>query len=194
MKFNFLGNLFLLTFVLMALNMNGQDNDIPHNWKEDIYYGMNFSMGYSQSQFLIEVAPEVGYYITRQILVGTGPIYAYHSKDYFYAGNIPYYNYKAHFFGGKGFARYYFNSNSITVLNNLLAHAEYEYLNINASFEDYQQATLENHYEINSFFIGGGYRQSIGKRLNLYLLILWDLNNDLNSPYNNPVIRFGIGR
>jgi hypothetical protein len=47
--------------------------------------------------------------------------------------------------------------------------------------------------EFNSIFVGGGYRQPIGNRVSMDLLILFNLNDSYNSPYSNPIFRLGVG-
>jgi hypothetical protein len=47
--------------------------------------------------------------------------------------------------------------------------------------------------EINSLFVGGGYRQPISNRVAMDLLILFNLNDSYNSPYSNPIFRLGVG-
>jgi hypothetical protein len=41
--------------------------------------------------------------------------------------------------------------------------------------------------------LGGGYRQWIGNKAFMTLMILWNVNEQLYSPYQNPVIRIGFG-
>jgi hypothetical protein len=47
--------------------------------------------------------------------------------------------------------------------------------------------------ELNSIFVGGGYRQPVSNRVAIDLLILFNLNDSYNSPYSNPIFRLGVG-
>ena len=45
---------------------------------------------------------------------------------------------------------------------------------------------------LNNIIIGGGYRQKIGQRSSVTFTVLWNINENINSPYTNPVIRVGF--
>jgi hypothetical protein len=47
--------------------------------------------------------------------------------------------------------------------------------------------------EVNSFFVGGGYRQPVSNRVAIDFLLLFNLNDSYNSPYSNPIFRLGVG-
>ena len=46
---------------------------------------------------------------------------------------------------------------------------------------------------VSSVFIGAGYRQWISSRAFVGITVLWNLLDDINSPYSNPVFRIGVG-
>jgi len=85
-------------------------------------------------------------------------------------------------FGGRGYARYY-------VFRNLFVQGEYELLNFDAlnTFGDTDRVT------VHSYFIGGGYRQWIGQKAFMSVVVLWNLNENPYYPYSNPIFRIGAG-
>jgi len=124
---------------------------------------------------LVEISPTVGYLITDNFLAGVGGRYIYYSERVTSA-----FTFKTNVYGGSVFTQYYF-------LENFIAHLEYEVLNL----EDFSEP--ETRVNINSLFVGGGYRSMIGSNAFASILLLYNLNDDLNSPYSNPVIRFNFG-
>lgn len=154
----------------------------------------------------ITIAPEIAYRVFDNLHVGTRFIYEYFNyKNYFYDSNDQsYLSFSSNTFGGALFSRYYLSGLFSNELGNLFGHIEYEYLSyINPYSLTNGQTSIKGPYgyyiksnqtiEINSFFVGGGYRQQVGGRVGLDLLILFNLNDNLYSPYTNPIFRFGVG-
>jgi hypothetical protein len=54
---------------------------------------------------------------------------------------------------------------------------------------------LQRYVRTNVFglYVGGGYRQPLGENSSLNILLLYNLNQDRNSPYQNPIVRIGFG-
>jgi hypothetical protein len=155
----------------------------------------------------ITVAPEVAVRLVDNLYVGSRFVYQYfYYKDYFYDSDAQaYLSYKSNVFGGSLFLRYYLTGLFDNAIGNLFGHVEYEYLayirpyaqtNMPTSIRDgygYFYTRNNETIEVNSFFIGGGYRQPVASRVSMDILILFNLNDTFNSPYANPVIRFGVG-
>ena len=87
-------------------------------------------------------------------------------------------------YGGSVFARY-------NILENLFAYTEYEILNLDAP--DPLNPYRLRRTNVTSVFVGGGYRQMLGNNSSLNLMLLYNLNESTNSPYQNPIIRIGFG-
>lgn len=123
---------------------------------------------------VIEVAPNVGYYLTDNILVGVGANYTYY--------NDKIYNFSTSLYGGRVFSEYIFTNAP------LLAHVELEVLNVE-DFSDGSRVNIVNPY------VGGGLKQNFGGYSYFYILVLWNLNETPESyalqPFN-PIIRGGI--
>jgi hypothetical protein len=90
-------------------------------------------------------------------------------------------------------------------LGNLFTHAEYEYLAYLSPYAQTSQKTNivdpygfyyvkgQETVEFNSIFLGGGYRQPIGNKVSMDIMILFNINDTYNSPYSNPIFRIGVG-
>jgi hypothetical protein len=154
----------------------------------------------------ITISPEVRIRTIDQLTVGLRFIYQYYYyKSYFYdTESNEYLPYKSSVYGGGVFLRYYLSSLFDGFAGNIFAHVEYEYLSFVQPYRMVPNGKIldpsGNRYErgnstieINSFFVGGGYRQPISNRVSMDLLILFNLNDSYNSPYTNPIFRLGVG-
>jgi hypothetical protein len=139
----------------------------------------------------ISVSPEVKVRAVNQLYPGAGFIYQYALYRDFYVDPVTRQtvDYSSSIIGARFFLRYYLSGLVDNFLGNFFAHTEYEYLSYVGHTENYVDQ-VEN---INSIFVGGGYKQPISSRAFFDLLILFNLNDTPNSPYTNPVFRFGFG-
>lgn len=134
--------------------------------------GGGFGMTFGDYTF-VEVAPNMGYYLTDNVLVGIGANYTYYEDKY--------YNYQTSIYGGRVFAEYLFDGLP------LLAHTEAEVIN----FEEY----LGSRINVVNLYVGGGIQQKFSGNSYFYILALWNLNETRESLYFNPpspIIRGGI--
>jgi len=122
---------------------------------------------------LVEVSPQIGYMVRPNLLGGLGIRYIYYEE------RNPFFTYKTNIYGGGPFVQYFF-------LENFLAHAEYEILNL----DDFRNPEMR--VNIQSLFVGGGYRSVVGNAF-FSVLLLYNLNETINSPYTNPILRIGFG-
>ncbi|MCX6305433.1 MAG: hypothetical protein NT040_10725 [Bacteroidetes bacterium] len=154
----------------------------------------------------ISISPEVRIRTVDQLNVGLRFIYQYYyTRNYFYdtenKQDLPY---KSNVYGGAIYLRYYLSSFFDNFLGNIFAHAEYEYLSyvqpymldssgkiVDSFGNTYTRGN--NVIEVNSIFVGGGYRQPLSNRVAMDFLILFNLNDSFDSPYSNPIFRLGVG-
>jgi len=134
--------------------------------------------GYLGAQFgevtLINVSPLVGFRVLENFNVGLGFTYQYYNDNY--------YDYSSSAYGTNVYARYF-------VWRDLFAHAEYAPVYYNNVFN----GTAYEGAWFHDVLLGGGYRQWIGNKAFVTMMILWNVNEQLYSPYQNPVIRIGFG-
>jgi hypothetical protein len=153
-----------------------QENAPAEKFSDRLYFGGSFGLQFGTQTF-VEIAPIIGYRLTERLYTGLGLKYQY------YKYNDNYYDYSSNVYGGGPFAQF-------VVFEGLFLHAEYEILNMEVPDFYYQHYTRQN---IESFFLGGGYRQMIGNRSSMDILLLYNINDNANSPYANPVLRIGFG-
>lgn len=139
----------------------------------------NFGFNVSNTSTAILFSPLLGYKINNKLSAGGGPMFEYISYRY-----TPTDVYKNTTLGGRAFARY-------NILDNLFVHGEYNIINYKLF------ATNERVWE-SHLPVGGGYRQSLGGRSTINLMILYDVlynpESDYNrySTYNGFIMRGGI--
>ncbi len=149
--------------------------------------GGDFGMGFSSTGSSILVAPQLGYKIFPD----------------WEAGIRLAYNYRSYRWQDK---RVRTHDRALAVFTNyeiyrgLFAHAESEWLQYTPVYMTGSPIWLEKGdlRIFNSVFVGGGYRQYYSPSGYAYLLLLYNLNDSFNAPYNNPIFRagiaFGIGK
>jgi hypothetical protein len=176
----------LLTSIILQFNcLYAQDRinldeDTKPQLKDRLFWGGNIGLQFGNVT-LIDVSPLIGYKINPRIGVGISPTYKYFAYKSYYIDNS---DLKTNVFGASIFAR-------AIVYQNLFAHAEYEYLTYNTK-ENIQASTRIYSTDFQSMLIGGGYREPISDRAFMYILLLWNLNETIDSPYTNPIIRAGF--
>lgn len=164
----------LILFISMVFcqeKPKGLTNPDKKPFYERLYFGGNIGLQFGSVTF-IDVSPLVGYKVTEDFSIGAGITYIYIKYNYFNS-------YSTDIYGGRIFSRYYF-------LENLFAHAEVEQL---SGQWDY---FTNRRFFVTSVLAGAGYRQPISDRASMNLLVLWNFNESIYSPYTNPVIRGGI--
>jgi len=164
-------------FTVLLLNIGfcfGQvedTKDTKHFDRKKFFTGGNFGLQFG-TLTLINLSPLFGYNINDKLKAGIGGTYIYLNDKSSFGG------YTANTFGGRVFFRYLF-------FQNFFAHTEYEVLNGN-------WFVGEPRRNVTSLFIGGGLAQQIGKNGTANILLLYNLNQGIFSPYtSNPIIRVG---
>jgi hypothetical protein len=170
-----------ISFVILCsgcLNTLAQDSTMirKHPPKKDFwqrfFVGGNMGLQFGTVTFA-DVSPLIGYKFTDKISGGIGGTYQYyHYKD-------KYYDFETNVYGGRVFGRYHFTEN-------LFAHTEYEYLNLEAF--DFNRRRVD----VGSLMAGGGYLQQISDRAGIMAMILFNFTESVYTPYSNPIIRVGI--
>ena len=177
----------------------------PDNFWRRVAVGGNLGFQFG-SVTGITISPELRLRTVDQLFVGFRFIYQYYNyKNYFWDDDKKeYVGYESNVYGGGIYLRYCLSSLFNNFLGNLFAHVEYEYLCYTRPYTSSMGGHIYDPYwnpyipgtqvvEVNSIFVGGGYRQPISNRVSMDLLILYNLNDSYNSPYTNPIFRLGVG-
>ena len=170
---------FLTVLIAFSVNAIAQDSTMlpKHPPKERIidkmFFGGNLGLQFGTVTF-IDVSPLIGYRITDQFSAGIGVTYQY----YHYRDKV--YDLETNVYGGRVFGRYFFT-------DYLFAHAEYEYLNLEA-FDFFPRRRVD----VGSFLAGGRYFQRFSANSGIVVMILYNFTESAYTPYTNPIIRIGI--
>jgi hypothetical protein len=156
------------------------DNDFKMSNR--LYIGGGLGFGMSSYSTSVWITPVIGYRLSPSVDIGTRLSYNFYSSTYYTQ------KYSTHNYGGALFARYY-----LFFFNDLFLHAEYEALSYQYGYPTVNGDIEKRREWISGFFIGGGYRQWIGSNAFVGITVLWNVLDDLNSPYSNPIFRIGVG-
>jgi hypothetical protein len=138
------------------------------SFRDRIFTGGNLGFNIFQNYLFLDVAPIIGYRITEKLGAGIGLRYSL-IKDL--NSKTSWSNY-----GGSVFARY-------KVIPQIFLHTEYEILqsyNYDIYSPNYGDRALAY-----MWFVGAGYSTGNNGGLNFSLMLLYDLIDHVNSPYQN---------
>jgi len=136
--------------------------------KDRLVFGGN--LGGSLGTFsYFQINPMVGYKTTERWVNGIG-------FNYIYSGSR---GYTQNIYGPSIWSRAY-------VYQGVMLHTEFEYLTLNLRAPN--GATFNANAPV--WLVGGGY-QTTGNGVGFGILVLFDLLQDPNSPYINPIFRVG---
>jgi hypothetical protein len=195
----------ILLFVLLAWIFSpsvgyGQerkrDHDKEKQEKEEsnrkFFFGGNFALMIGTITN-IEISPLVGYHITTRLSAGTGITYAYY-KERFTGFNT----YESHIYGGRIFGSWLAIKNLKELIGlpgngGIIGYTEYEALNMDDNYKTTLINTGDKQREwFHNVYVGGGYRQPLGRNASFNIMVLWNLNQSPKLPYDNPTIRVGF--
>jgi hypothetical protein len=179
----------LITLNCISIIVNAQVNDDYYEkFNDRIYFGLGLSLGnFSQ----LEINPLTGIWIFPQWTVGMTMQYFYKQEGSL--GQMSTNN--SHTIG----ASLYTQLIPIPDINKtfhhgphggLVFHYEYEYLYFNdrliGSVNNYQQIKGWKSIQLTGF----GYRHKVGGKSAIMIVLLWDINKEIYSPYfNNPFLK-----
>jgi hypothetical protein len=180
---------------VVSFNSKAQDKEEKEKKgfnKENLFTGGSVSVAFYNNTFLVGGSPVFGYSITNWADLGIVVNYNYTSyRDYNYIFND---KLKQYVYGGGGFVKLY-------PVRFLFVQGQYEYNFIKQKLIRNVGTTSTVEVEAGSFLIGGGYttgRFGRGGAPHFYLAVLFDISNNLYSPYTDgygrtiPIIRGGV--
>lgn len=147
--------------------------------------GLGYSSFYGYSNFNFSISPALGYRVSDRFAIGPGISYAYnhYGQDF---GNGTNSSISTSSFGAKVFAQF-------IVFDQFFIHAEYEstraqFLVVD-QFNRYQSTVSRT---VQTPLAGVGYRSQISTRAAADIVLLYNFQDNNNSIYPNPVIRFNF--
>lgn len=157
---------------------NSQTPKKEHGFnKERLFFGGGLGLQFGDID-LVSIAPEVGYRFTDRFAAGIG-------ISYYYISTASNQGFSTEIYGGKIFGSY-------IVFENLFAHAEYEALSMETKYFNSNLYPEQKRFNVGSVLVGAGYKFGLGKNSYLNLLMLWNLNETIYSPYSNPILRMNF--
>jgi hypothetical protein len=186
--------IFLFIASVISLYTKAQDEEEKEKrpFKENLFTGGSISLAFYYNTFLVGGSPVFGYSITNWADLGIVVNYNYTSyRDYYvFDDRLHQTNY-----GGGAFVKLY-------PIRFIFAQAQYEYNFLQLKYIPPNNGTeTKDRAEAASFLIGGGYttgRMGRGGAPHYYLAILFDISNNIFSPYTDgygrsiPIIRGGV--
>lgn len=172
--------LFLFIMISCGFTTKGQQVATVEPKESKLVFGGDFGMGFSSYGSNILISPTIGYRITPRWEAGTRLTYNYYSyKDNFF-------KFSSNNYGGGLYTSY-------VIFQGLFAHLENELLSYQRAIIQSSVVTGKERILVHSVFVGGGYRQYFGGNSYASIMILYNLNETLDSPYENPMFRIGFG-
>lgn len=152
----------------------------PRTLKDRIWFGGGLGLAFG-SVTNIAVEPMVGYKVTRNGKLSAGVGFSYQ----YLRNNRSSQAFETSVYGGRLFSRY-------RILEPLFAHVEYSLMNFD--LYDDAQARLYRAW-VPFLLVGGGYSAHLGGGTYLTATVLFDVIQDLRSPYQGgePWISAGVG-
>lgn len=161
------------------------------NTESKFYFGGNLGLMFGTFT-VIDISPLVGYKVTEKFHVGTGLTYTYYKYQEDGPNNTKGESFETSIYGGRLFTRYF-------VVSNLFLHVEDELISI--ELPDlalyYSTGNIDTKRQwLNSVLVGGGYGYGFGSDgPAISISVLWRVNHEFEDfyPYQNPIIRIGLG-
>lgn len=177
----------LFLFTIFVLTTSAQDDFFTEQsstkktkdksfFDKRLFFGGNFGIQVGEPT-IIELSPLIGYRITEKLSSGIQINY-----NYIHVSRL---NISTMVYGGSVFTNYYFTKN-------FFARGEYEWLSLESRYFHPAIYKTQKRFSIHNVLVGGGYRQQLGERSFVNLIILWNLNDNALSPYQNPIIRMSF--
>lgn len=151
--------------------------------RDRIFFGGTFGLmlgTYTQ----IELSPYIGWRFNPEWSVGGGLIYRY------YSSSASYNSYNTSIYGTNLFTKYTIVRDFPSKKMSIFAYSGYEVLSLENKY--FKNAYETGRFLLHSLLVGGGIRQYLGGRASAEILILYNINQSMYSPYDSPTIRIGF--
>ncbi len=191
-----ISSFFLMIFLWVVLSDSlyageGKKEKPKRRLSDKVYLGGYFGLQFGTVTDIL-VAPIIGYRPLPRLTIGGGFKYEYYHES------TPFFKYNTHMFGPNAFIRYLFLKSFSNILpvnynGGLFVQTEYEALNMDHKYFGAPGQDNSGRFWMNSWFVGGGLHQPLGRRSAVNLLFLFYMGNPQYTPYSNPVIRIEFG-
>lgn len=185
----------ILTILIVALGLNGlcANDDEPQKFSDKLFFGGTLGLTFG-TVTQVDIVPIGGIWVIPQWSIGVGGRYTYFSRRSLFQGSQVL---RTHIWGISGFTQIlpipdFSRIAPVDVHGGIILHGEYEGLYLEQKMFD-PLASLTGKTWIHLYLAGFGYRQLLGERAALNILLLWELSNNRFSPYvSNPILRVNV--
>ncbi|HOP04467.1 MAG TPA: hypothetical protein PL017_01460 [Tenuifilaceae bacterium] len=187
----------LFSFFLILLwsfsSTASKEGDGFDSFSDRLFFGGTIGVTFGDVNQL-DIVPIGGMWILPQWSVGVGGRYTYFSRRSIYQNDRVL---RTHIWGFSGFTqvlpiRNFSEVTPIPLNGGIFLHGEYEGLYLDQRMINTSSA-LSGKTWVHLYLAGVGYRQILGERAALNILLLWDLSNNPLSPYlSNPILRVNV--
>lgn len=164
--------LIILVLVLAAYSSKSQGTELKNNFFTGGSFGIRFG-----SLTNIEVSPAFGYHLNDFLSAGVGGTYQFYNNKYYYPPL------RLNIYGGRAFFR-------VHPVSFIYLQGEYELLTYKTDIFS-PTGDMENILSEN-ILAGIAYREQLSETVNYYLMLMYNFNQTIYTPYSNPVYRVGI--
>lgn len=185
--------LFIVGF-LMAANLFGQEKSYeePKKFSDRFFWGgmLGLMVGHITQ---IDILPVGGIWIFPQWSVGVSGRYSFYNQRGILLSDSR--SYSSHIWGGAVFTQVlpipdFSEVFPIPFKGGIILHGEYEKMFIDRRVSNPFGANVAGRTWVDLVLVGFGYRQRIGERAAVNMLLLWEISKSEFSPYRqNPIIR-----
>ncbi len=186
-------NLVLTLALLIPILTNGQRRNEPKSFSDKLFFGgsVGLNIGHVTQ---IDIVPVAGIWVIPQWSLGVGGRYSYYShKGYIIAGHSE--PYRTHIWGASAFTQIvpipdFSELLPVNIKGGVFFHGEYERLLIDKQRINPFTTTSKGKTWVELYLVGFGYRQRLGEKAALNIMLLWEVSKNNFSPYpQNPMLR-----
>ncbi|HSH50982.1 MAG TPA: hypothetical protein VK982_04580 [Bacteroidales bacterium] len=199
----------LLTMLLFSSFVYGQEKDMNDKDTKDaekkelkepyFFVGGNLWLAFG-SLDMVDVNILLGNQLTERLSIGISTKYQYYNDERkgFDPALSSTGSFKAHTYGGSTFLQFAVIKDFRKVLpfkmqSGIIVHAEYELLNTSFNYIYFDSPdTDKDRYWLHNYLLGGGYVQQMGKKAKSWIILLWNVNEAGNNPFEYPQFRIGF--
>ncbi len=174
---------FIFIFILLSSSLafaQKKTREVPP-LRERFFFGGSFGLQLGTDTD-IELSPVAGFWILPRLAVAAGPNYRFYKSP----------QGRTDIYGGRAYTQFIVirDLNSVIPLGlnfGFFLHAEDEMLSLESAF--WKTPGTSGRFLINTYLVGVGMSQPMGRRSSMNLMVLWALNDSVYNIYGTPEIR-----